>query len=136
MATEKKTASTTKAAAAETVQTALAPLTESASEATKNMTGVFSALTTSGRKAVEGIIEVNKALLGYAGAAFKGYVELGRQSVAAKSVNDLLDLHVAYAHDQTEQNAANTREVVDLAQRKAQEAYEPLKDAFSKTASA
>lgn len=100
-------------------------------EAAKTATGLFQALTTGTRTAVEGVIAVDKALLGYAGEAVKSYAELGRQSFSAKCMSDLFDLHVAHAHDRIEQNAANTREVLELASTKAREAYAPVQDAVA-----
>ncbi|MEL6324973.1 MAG: phasin family protein, partial [Pseudomonadota bacterium] len=82
------------------------------------------------RKAVEGVIEVDKALIGYARDAVTGYVELGKESVQAKSMNDLLDLHVARAHSRIETTAANTREILELTRQKAGEAYAPVKEVF------
>lgn len=99
---------------------------EKVTEAGKAVSGIFQALTTSSRALFETTIAVDKALLGYANDAVTGYAKLGRESINAKCVNDLIDLHVAYAHDRVEQNAANTREVLDLTQTKLKEAYAPV----------
>lgn len=104
---------------------------EKIAQTTKAMNGLFSALTASSRLAFQGAVAVDKAVLGYATEAVKSYADLGRQSVSAKTVNDLVDLHVAHAHNRIEKNAANTREVLDMAQSKAKEAYAPVKVALS-----
>ncbi|MEO0762923.1 MAG: phasin family protein, partial [Pseudomonadota bacterium] len=99
----------------ETVETrsdlSMLPKTETASK-------MFGALFAASRKTVEGVIEVDKALIGYARDAVTGYVELGKESLQAKSLNDLLDLHVARAHSRIETTAANTREIVELTRQK------------------
>lgn len=121
--TQDKTATAT---ATDGAREMLETTNEKVTEASKAISGLFQALTFGTRAAVEGVIAVDKALLGYAGEAAKSYADLGRQSVSAKSVSDLFDLHVAHAHDRIEQNAANTREVLELAQSKAKEAYTPV----------
>ncbi|MEO1495328.1 MAG: phasin family protein [Pseudomonadota bacterium] len=111
----------------ETVETrsdlSMLPKTETASK-------MFGALFAASRKTVEGVIEVDKALIGYARDAVTGYVELGKESLQAKSLNDLLDLHVARAHSRIETTAANTREIVELTRQKVGEAYVPVKEVF------
>lgn len=97
------------------------PNTETASK-------MFGAFFSAGRKAVEGVIEVDKALLGYARDAVTGYVELGKETMQAKSLNDVLDLHVARAHSRIETTAANTREILELTRQKVGETYAPVKD--------
>ena len=99
------------------------PKTETASK-------MFGAVFSAGRKAVEGVIEVDKALIGYARDAVTGYVELGKESMQAKSMNDLLDLHVARAHSRIETTAANTREILELTRQKVGETYAPVKEVF------
>ncbi len=104
---------------------------EAASEAGNAVSGLFNAYLTSGRKAIEGIIEVDKALFGYAKDAVEGYVDLGKETVRAKCLNDVIDLHAAYAHARIEATAANAREVVELGKDKAKEAYAPVREAIS-----
>ena len=99
-----------------------------ATDASKAVSGLFSAYFASGRKAIEGIIEVDKALFGYAKDAVEGYVELGKETVQAKCLNDVIDLHAAHAHSRIEATAANAREVVELTRDKAKEAYAPMKE--------
>ncbi|MDJ0858808.1 MAG: phasin family protein [Dinoroseobacter sp.] len=91
-------------------------------------TNVFSSLAKSGSKTLEGIFEIDKALLGYARASITGYVEHGKASFAAKDINTLIDLQAAFLHSAIETGAANTREVVELARTKSTEAYAPIKD--------
>ncbi|WP_037312297.1 phasin family protein [Ruegeria halocynthiae] len=119
-----KSTTETKTAEAKVATTAL----DSATNASKALTGLFNAYFTSGRKAIEGIIEVDKALLGYAKEAVTGYVELSKDTVQAKCLNDVLDLHAAHAHSRIEATAANAREVVELTKDKAKEAYAPVKE--------
>ncbi|WCR05900.1 phasin family protein [Paracoccus fistulariae] len=110
---------------------AIEKVTGKVAETGKAVSGLFSALTTGTRTALEGVIAVDKTLLGYVGEAAKSYAKLGRQSFQASSMSELFDLHVAHAHDRIEQNAANTREVLDLAQTKAKEAYAPIQEVVS-----
>ncbi len=127
MATKTKTETKTEAAAADV----MANTTATVAETTKAVSGLFSALSLSGRKAVEGVIAFDKALFGYSKDALKSYADHGRAVVKAKSVNDLIDLQVAYAHGMIEQNAANAREILDLATLKAKEAYAPVQEAVA-----
>ena len=124
--TTKATASAKSATA--TVDSAASTASESAAKAGKAVTGLFSAYFASGRKAVEGVIEVDRALLGYAKDAFDGYVTLSKETMQAKCLNDVIDLHAAHAHARIEASAANAREVVELTKDKAKEAYAPVKD--------
>lgn len=91
------------------------------------MTGLFSAYFTSVRKVAEGVFEVDKALFGYAKDTVNGYVALGMETMQAKCLNDVIDLHAAHAHASIETGAANAREVVELSKEKAKEAYAPVK---------
>lgn len=100
--------------------------TQKIAETTKAVQGLFGAYFQSGRKAVEGVIAFDKALFGYAREAVESYANLGRDVVKAKSINEVVDLQVAFAHNRVEQNAANTREAIDLVKTKAKEAYEPV----------
>ncbi len=102
--------------------------TKTVSDASKTVSNLFSAYFTSGRKVVEGVIEVDKALLGYAKEAVNGYVALGKDTVQAKCLNDVIDLHAAHAHASIESTAANAREIVELSKEKAKEAYAPVKE--------
>ena len=89
---------------------------------------MLGALVSASRKAVAGVIEVDKTLFGYAKDAVVSYVELGKETVQAKSLSDVLDLHVARAHARIEATAANTREIVELTRQKLNETYAPVKD--------
>jgi len=121
---------------AETAIEVTAPKAEAANqpEATTIMTApkaaasFFGAVFTAGRTAVAGVIEVDRTLIGYARDAITGYVELGKKSIQARNLNDLLDLHVASAHARVENTAANAREIVELSRQKLEEAYAPVKE--------
>jgi hypothetical protein len=127
--TTKTTKPETKNATQEvTESTEAAQATKSVADATKAVSGLFNALFTSNRKAIEGIIEVDKALLGYAKGALNGYVELGKETIKAKCLNDVIDLHAAHAHSSVEATAANAREVIELGRTKAKESYAPVKE--------
>ena len=89
---------------------------------------MLGALVSASRKAVAGVIEADKTLFGYAKDAVVSYVELGKETVQAKSLSDVLDLHVARAHARIEATAANTREIVELTRQKLNETYAPVKD--------
>ena len=93
-------------------------------------TNVFSSLAKSGAKTLEGIVEIDKALLGYARDSIVGYVEHGKASLAAKDINTLIDLQASFLHSAIESGAANTREVIELARARSTEAYAPVKDAI------
>lgn len=122
-------AAATKAAAVETKAVdSDAAATKPVTDATKAVSGLFNAYVTSGRKAIEGIVEVDKTILGFAKDAFSGYVTLGKDTMQAKCLNDVIDLHAAHAHASIEASAANAREVVELSKTKAKEAYAPVKD--------
>ena len=117
--------------ATETLKDAFENPAAKVTESTKAASDFANAIFLGGRKAVEGVIEVDKALFGYAREALNSYASLGRNVVSAKSVSEVFDMQVAHAHDRIEQNAANTREVLDLTQSKAKEAYAPVKDAIA-----
>ncbi|MEO0678903.1 MAG: phasin family protein [Pseudomonadota bacterium] len=102
--------------------------TPAVADGAKAASTVFSALTAASRSAVMGVWEVDKALFGYARDAVRGYVDLGRETLRAKSLSDMLDLHAAKAHSRIEATVANTREIVELTREKAQEAYAPIKE--------
>lgn len=124
----KTTAKTTK----ETTATeALNTGAKVAADSTKAVTGFLSALAQSGRKTVEGVVEVDKTLFGFAKDAVNAYIAHGKASLNAKNVNELLDIQAAYAHASIETGVANTREVIDLARAKAEEAYAPVKSAVT-----
>ncbi len=107
---------------------AIAETTTSVAEATKAATGLFSATFSASRKAVEGIIAVDKALLGYMRDAATSYVDLGKETIRAKNIEELINLYAANAHARVEANAANAREVVELTREKATETYAPVKE--------
>lgn len=126
-----KTSKVTEATIAKTEAKATevaAEATNSVTNASKAVSGLFGAYFTSGRKAIEGIIEVDKALLGFAKNAVEGYVALGKDTMQAKCLNDVIDLHASAAHSRIETGAANAREVVELTKDKAKEAYAPMKE--------
>ena len=102
--------------------------TNTVANASKVATGVVGAYFAAGRKAVEGVIAVDKALLGFMRDAASSYVDLGKETIRAKNVEELINLYAANAHARVEANAANAREVVELAKDKATEAYAPVKD--------
>ena len=94
-------------------------------------TNVFSSLAKSGSKTLEGIVEIDKALLGYARNTVVSYVDHGKASLSAKDVNTLIDLQASFLHTMIETGAANTREVVDLTKTMVDEAYAPVKEAIA-----
>jgi len=95
---------------------------------TKAATGLFGATFAASRKAIEGVIAIDKALLGYARDAASSYVDLGKDTIKAKNVEELINLYAANAHARVEANAANAREVVELTKEKVTETYAPVKD--------
>ncbi|MFA3917423.1 phasin family protein [Ruegeria hyattellae] len=102
--------------------------TSSIANVSNTVSSLFGAYITSSRKVVEGVIEVDKTLLGYAKNAVDGYVALGKDTMQAKCLNDVIDLQAAHAHASIENGAANAREVVELSRTRAKEAYAPLKE--------
>lgn len=103
---------------------------DSFANGTKAVTDLFGAFYHSGRKSVEGVIAVDKALLGYAKDTVSGTYDAARKSMGAKDINELIDIQASYAHRYIEASATNAREAIDLARMKALDAYAPLKDAF------
>ena len=100
-------------------------------KASKAATGLFGATFSAGRKAVEGVIAVDKALLGYVRDAATSYVDLGKETMRAKNVDELINLYAANAHARVEANAANAREVIELTKDKVTETYAPVKEALA-----
>ncbi len=101
---------------------------EAMTNAPKTAASLFGAFFSAGRTAVEGVIEIDRTLIGYARDAVTNYVDLGKQTVQARNLNELLDLYVANAHSRVENTAANTREIVDLSRQKLDETYAPVKE--------
>ncbi len=127
----KKVTEATEAKAADVkvaTKEAAAKTTKTVADASKAVSGLFGAYFTTVRKVAEGVIEVDKALLGYARDAANGYMTLGKETVQAKCLNDVIDLHAAHAHASIEASAANAREVVEISKEKAKEAYAPVKE--------
>lgn len=100
----------------------------SVANASKVATGLLGATFAASRKAVEGVIAVDKALLGYVRDAASSYGDLGKETFRAKNVDELINLYAANAHARVEANAANAREVVELTKDKVTEAYAPVKE--------
>lgn len=122
---KKTTASADKTEA--TPETAVA-VTKAAKTANKTALNLFGAYVTTLRKAAEGLIAVDKAILIQMNTAGKEFVELGRDTMRAKCLNDVLDLQAAYAHARVEANAANAREIIEMTKDHAKEAYAPVKE--------
>ncbi len=122
--------------AAEKVTTTEAKAGEVANKAVSNVVnkavnpiaGIFSAMTIAGRKSFEGVIEVDKALLGYGKDYLNRVVALCQDTVKAKCLNDVIDLQASFAHNSVETAAANTREVIEMVRTNSKEAYAPVKE--------
>ena len=119
-----KATKTTEATQAKVLQETTAKLTEG----TEVARDLVSALTESGRKTFEGVLAFDKALLGIVKESITAYVDHGKATLQARSINDVVDLQAAYAHSAIEATAANTRELLDLAKTKTEEAVAPLKE--------
>lgn len=119
------TTKTAKTAEVTTLHTSGAEIVKNAPKAAASMFGAFFSAT---RTAANGVIEIDRTLFGYAKDAVVGYVDLGKKSIEARNLNDLLDLHVASAHARVENTAANAREIVELTRQKVQETYAPVKE--------
>jgi hypothetical protein len=119
------TAKTAPMAEVTTLYTSSAEIAKNAPKAAASM---FGALFAASRATVAGVIEVDRALIGYARDAVTNYIDLGKKTVQARNLNDLLNLHVASAHARVENTAANAREIVELSRQKLQEAYAPVKE--------
>lgn len=100
----------------------------SVANASRVATGLLGATFSASRKAVEGVIAVDKALIGYMRDAVSSYVDLGKETIRAKNVEELINLYAANAHARVEANAANAREVVELTKDKITETYAPVKE--------
>lgn len=119
---------TAKTAPTEKVATLYTSGAEIATNAPKAAASMFGAVFAASRTAIAGVIEIDRALIGYARDAVTNYVDLGKKTVQARNLNDLLNLHVASAHARVENTAANAREIVELSRLKLQEAYAPVKE--------
>lgn len=111
-----------------TASKATAAKTETKTDATRNL---FGALSLTGKKTVEGVFAFDKALFGIAKSAVTSYVDHGKAIAGAKSISDVVDIQAAYAHSAIETTAANSRELLDLAKTKTEEAYAPVKEAIA-----
>ena len=100
----------------------------SVAKESKVATGILGATFAASRKAVEGVIAVDKALFGYMRDAASGYVDLGKETFQAKNVEEVINLYAANAHARVEANAANAREVIELTKDKVTETYAPVKE--------
>lgn len=105
--------------------------TNKLNEGTEVARNLFGAFTQSGKKAFAGVIEFDKALFGIAKNTVSGALNHGKATMSAKCINDVVDLQAAYAHSYIEDAAANSRELIDMARSKTQEAYAPVKEAIA-----
>ena len=105
--------------------------TSNLNEGTKAARNLFSALTMTGRKTFEGVVAFDKALFDVLKSNVTSYIDHGKATMSAKSINDVVELQAAYAHSCIEATAANSRELLDLAKTKTEEAYAPVKDALA-----
>lgn len=108
----------------------------SVANASKVATGLVGATVAASRKAMEGVIAVDRALLGYVRDAATSYVDLGKETIRAKNIEELINLYAANAHARVEANAANAREVVELTKDKVTETYAPVKEVLQSYRSA
>lgn len=92
------------------------------------VSSLVDAVFKAGRTAVVGVVEIDRTLLGYAKDAVTSYIDLGKQTVQARNVKELLELHVARAHAGVETTAANMREIVELSRQTLQDSYAPVKE--------
>lgn len=118
---------TTKTAKTTDLTTADAPKTAQ-NTAQNTALNLFGAYVTTLRKAAQGIVAVDKAILTQMNTAGKEFIDLGRDTMRAKCLNDVLDLQAAYAHARVEANAANAREIIEMTKDHAKEAYAPVKE--------
>ena len=67
-------------------------------------------------------------LIGMAKESVAGH---GKAIMKAKSINDVVDLQASYAHSAIETTAADSRELLDMARMKTEEAYAPIKEVIA-----
>ncbi len=101
------------------------------SEGTRAARALFGALGESGRKTFDGVLAFDKALIDIVKTGVTSYIDHGKATMSAKCINDVVDLQAAYAHSAIEAGAANTRELLDLAKDRTEEAYAPVKQAIA-----
>lgn len=118
-------------AATENALKAMEASQQNIAEATKAFNDFFTAMANCSRKALEGALEIDKAIIDQASQAASNQVQFGCASLNAKSPVELYEMQASYAHDLIEQTAANNREILDMAQATAREAYGPFMEVFS-----
>ena len=105
--------------------------TANLNEGSKAARSLFGALTLSGRKTLEGVLAFDKAVFGIVKNNVTSAIDHTKATMSAKSINDVVELQAAYAHSYIEATAANSRELLDLAKTRTEEAYAPVKVALS-----
>lgn len=86
-----------------------------------------------GRTSLNGVVEFNSALGRYGKEAFTDTIEVGRKSLGAKNVKDVVDLYVDFVARRGQALFTNVSELNALAQSKTVDAWAPLAETLRKT---
>ena len=91
---------------------------------------VGSALIAGGKAYAGGIMELGRALGGFGREIVTEAGDHVRATMKAKCLREVAELQAAYAQHRIEMSATHTKEFVDLARVKAEEAIAPIADLF------
>jgi hypothetical protein len=87
---------------------------------------VGGALSTGSKAYVAGVLELGRTLGGFGREILTEAGEHVRATLRAKTLRDLAELQAAFAQHRIEMSATHTKEFVDLAHAKAEEAIAPI----------
>lgn len=90
--------------------------------------GVGEALGNGGKAYVSGLIELGGALGGFGREILTEAGEHARATVRARCLRDVAELQAAFVQHRIEMSATHTKEFVDLARVKTEEAIAPIAD--------
>ena len=93
---------------------------------------VVETLGHAGRTSFNGVAEFNGALGRYGKDVLTDAIELGRQSLKARSVKDIVDLNVAFMTRRSQAMFASVNELNAIAQAKTVAAWSPLGETLRK----
>ncbi len=86
-----------------------------------------SVLSTAGRAAIEGTIEVDKLILTKLADGARDTMNYGRELMAVRDVNTAVSSYANFASTRLNKSVADTKEVLDLAKARAEDVIKPFK---------
>lgn len=119
-------------AAVERVQGTLADAQAKWSDAREIGSQVVGTLGHAGRTSFDGVAEFNAALGRYGKEALTDTIELGRKTIKAKCLRELVELHVDYVTRRNQAMFASVSELNAIAQSKTIAAWSPLGETVRK----